>query len=87
MSIYFNCGASGPNGRFRTKKALRDQLAADAAEVYFDGTAPPFQTAEGYRANELPEGLRFQVTGPDPYTSRRWYATVVRQSDGSVKIS
>jgi hypothetical protein len=29
-------------------------------------------------ASELPEGMTFCVVGPDPYKSRKWYATVER---------
>lgn len=85
---YFNCGAQGSYGsRFRSKKALREQLMTDAAdEVFFDATAIDAPVG-GYRATEVPVGIKLSVVGPDPYNDRKWYATVERKTDGTLKVS
>jgi hypothetical protein len=73
-------GAFVNNERPRTKKALREALAADPDSVRFDQTSlvPGGAINDGadIRGSELPVGPRFAVTGPDPYIRRRWYATV-----------
>jgi hypothetical protein len=38
-------------------------------------------------AEEIPAGATLSVVGPDPFTSRRWYATVTRTANGSVKVA
>jgi len=88
VSSYYNCGAFGPEARrVATKKQLKELLASVPDEVYFDGTAAFFQDVEGYRAPELPEGVVLSVVGPDPYTTRKWYATVQRKADNTIKVS
>lgn len=87
MSAYFNCGANGPGGRPATKKALQALLDSSPEEVYFDGTSFGFDEAKGYRGNEVPPGVILSVVGPDPYNTRRWYATVKRAPDGKIRMS
>lgn len=61
-----------------TKKALKELLASDPSEVLFFNTA--FGLGPGkqmYRGNELDPEYTYRVTGPDPYTSRKWDALVV----------
>lgn len=89
MSNY-NCGAATLAGlRFPTKKALKVAMASAPEEVYFDGTSL-FHTVNGeppgYRGNELPEDVHLAVVGPDPFTNRRWYATVALRA-GKVVVS
>lgn len=83
---YYNCGAILNHVRVPSKKALKEAMANHPEEVYFEGTAEMFQTVEGYRGNEIPEGIKLSVVGPDPRTNRRWYATV-EMVKGKIKVS
>jgi hypothetical protein len=87
--MYYNCGAENAvtGERYPSKKAMKEALAAEPAAVYFDGTAPAFQSVQGYRGDELPEGVKLVVIGPNPYTSRRWDANVERRTNGGLKVS
>lgn len=90
---YINVGArldtgSGAPPRITTKKALRDALRDNPGDVRFDNTHYPVADWQQkvYRADELPEGIKFSVCGPDPYTDRKWFATV-QLKDGQPKVT
>lgn len=76
---YVNVGAMKLADRswVPTKEALKALLADEPGEVVFDNTA--FGVGPGkrqYRADKLDPQYVYQVCGPDPYQTRRWYATV-----------
>lgn len=85
---YINVGARVNGERPRTKKALREALATAPDTVTFDQTAMFPGTGYGamIRPGEIAPGGMLTVVGPDPYTSRKWYATVTRNRDGKVTI-
>lgn len=87
MANYVNVGVkdTSTNVDIPTKKALKERIAAYPATVWFYGTSDfgPFQG--DYR--DLVEGTRYSVTGPDPYNNRRWYATVEKLPNGTIKVS
>lgn len=60
----------------KTKKALKEAIAANPDEVYLYSTSA-FGGWSGM-ASALPEDMKFNVVGPDPYKNRSWYATVTR---------
>jgi hypothetical protein len=83
-------GSTNAVGVIRTKKALKEAVKADPSEVVFYPTAAEWfgeATRWEGRVSEVPEGVSLSVCGPDPYTSRRWYAQVSRSKDGKVKVS
>lgn len=83
---FVNVGAVDDRGRgFATKKALKEALAADPSGVNFFGTSDftPYHSD----GNGIPLGVTLSVVGPDPYTSRKWYATVERGRDRGIKVS
>jgi hypothetical protein len=94
MSTFINVGAIDSKGnRVKTKKQLREivQNAVETEQddlVMFDQTA--FMQSGHIPGNatlaDLPEGVKLSVVGPDPYTTRNWYATVERKGD-KVKVS
>lgn len=90
MATYVNVGAqSVANGiRYASKKALREALKKDASVVAFDSTSSmgPY-AGETLYGDDLPYGVTLSVVGPDPYTSRKWYANVERRADGKVVVS
>lgn len=81
---FIEVGALVNGKRPATKKALRDALTQDPTQVTFDGVSP-FKPFAG-RVTDLPAGDKLQVTGPDPFRTRNWYATVTIVG-GNVKVS
>ena len=72
--------------RVKTKRALREKLRDYPSEVVFDRTENT-PGPQRYRGDDLPEdGTKFSVCGPDPYTNRKWYATVER-TDKGIKVT
>jgi len=73
---YINVGASyAHGGRIQTKKALREELLS-GNPVVFDSTSPlgP-RNNEEIMSTDIGEDT-LSVIGPDPFTNRKWYATV-----------
>lgn len=87
MTTYVNVGAKyRSNGSdIPTKKALREAIQTKADDVVVYGTSDfaPFTGS----ADDLVIGVKYQVTGPNPYTNRKWYATVERLSTGQIKVT
>jgi hypothetical protein len=82
LRSYFNVGANllsdrgEPSTRIPTKGALKKLVSESPERVLFDNTSIFGQgnfTPEQLEANPA---IVLSVCGPDPYTSRRWYATV-----------
>lgn len=67
-----------------SKRALLALLATNPEKVDFYGTSDftPF-SGNGY---DLVIGVNYQVTGPNPYTNRKWYATVRKTVDGRFTV-
>lgn len=78
---HINVGAYIDGKRCPTKKALKDALKSAPDTVTFDGTSPMGPQFTG-PASAAPEGDTLSVCGPDPYTSRKWFASVKRTGDG-----
>lgn len=82
MREYINVGVRNytDGKRIATKKALKEMVKADPANVYADSTAI-FGTRFHGRITEMPENATLSVTGPDPYNDRKWYANITRNGD------
>lgn len=87
MSHYINAGARNPatGALFPSKKALREAIRDTPGDVLVFGTSA--FTLGDYRADEIPAGVNFSIVGPDPYTSRKYYATLTRTPAGKLKLS
>lgn len=73
---YVNVGALSRDGvRYPSKKALREALKADPSEVIFDPTSILGPITESICGDSIPQGVKLSVCGPDPYESRKWFAT------------
>ena len=89
---FINCGALIDGLRPLTKKELREAVAAYPDSVSFDATSIIIQPAEGgygtpqASLDAVREGHKLSVVGPDPFTNRRWYATVEMGKNG-IKVS
>lgn len=84
---YVNCGAYVTAGmeRVKTKKQLRELMAADPSSVTFDRTSA---YESGFIAGgSLPRGDVLIVVGPNPYNDRKWYANVFQHPANGVKVS
>lgn len=57
-----------------TKKALKSAIAEDPGSVVLEATSM-FGNEYGGAVANAPSGS-YHVVGPDPYTSRKWYATI-----------
>jgi hypothetical protein len=84
-----NVGAYVNGERPPTKKSLREALASDPASVLFETTSL-FEADRTIRGGELAEvladGSKLVVVGPDPETSRRWYANVELDRNSAVVV-
>lgn len=78
----FGQGGARFSGK-QTKGNLKAQIANDPGGVYLYNTAVIGDHWSG-TADEMPEGMEFNVVGPDPYNNRSWYATVKRNGYGTV---
>lgn len=78
---WINVGAFINGERPRSKKQLKEIMLATPQNVKFDATSM-MEVGRTIRGDELPVGDKLTVTGPDPYSNRKWYATVT--DDGKV---
>jgi hypothetical protein len=85
---YINGGvrSATTNTPIASKAALKRAVVADPADVMFFCTSELGEVFNG-RLTETPESAKLQVVGPDPYTNRRWYATVTRDAAGTIKVA
>jgi len=85
--MYVNVGTKNRSGGtdIPTKAALKRAIAANPDDVVVYGTSD-FQPFTG-SADNLVIGVKYSVTGPNPYTSRKWYATLEKLSNGTIKVS
>lgn len=89
MTEYVNVGASHFPGiqDIPTKIALKRAIAADPAKVNFYATdAFGANRDKSWFADKLDIGVKYSVVGPNPYTSRKWYATVEMQANGKITV-
>ncbi len=70
--------------RPKSKKAVREAIAADPSRVTIEATSMFGNEYDGPVA-DAPNG-RYTFVGPDPYTSRKFYGTIVKTGD-SIKVS
>jgi hypothetical protein len=73
---------------YPSKAALKRAIAADPSDVLFYSTEMfTVLSVSEFRASEIPADVTdtMYLTGPDPYRSRKYYATVTRRFAGAVK--
>lgn len=75
------------NGRrCKTKKALKEEIAKHGPHrVVLEATSAFGDEFDG-QLGEAPNGT-YSVVGPDPYTKRSWYATIVVATGSRVRVS
>lgn len=70
-----------------TKAALK-RLFADTPEnahLYSTDAIGPNRDKTWFGDN-LVIGVKYSVTGPNPYTSRKWYATIEKLPNGKITV-
>lgn len=78
---WINAGASFDGRRVKTKAELKRLLKAEPQNVTFDTTGNFPRREEIVTASDLgnrpnADSESWSIVGPDPYSDRRWYATV-----------
>lgn len=77
------CVANGSD--IRTKKDLKTLITENPTNVRV------YSTSDFHRFDDtvdnLVMGVKYSVTGPNPYTSRKWYATLEKLANGTIKVS
>lgn len=84
---FINVGAYVDGKRPKSKKALKEALRDIPSKVRFDRTSIHDHKTSDIWGDNIPAADILTVVGPDPYVDRRWYASVVRRTDGLVKLS
>jgi len=86
---YVNAGAYVNGIRPASKKALKEAIRDAPGTVHFDCT-DAYGTHAGYNipaeAEKIGKQDTIQVTGPDPYTARKWYAAVSVNAKGTITV-
>ena len=84
--MYVNVGTKNRNdgSDIPTKAALRRAIQANPDDVVVYGTSDytPFTGS----ADDLVIGDKYSVTGPNPYTNRKWYATLEKGPNGKITV-
>lgn len=90
VSSYVNVGARDVNTNkdIPTKAALKGLIGQypHLVEMYATEAFGPNE-GKTFIADSLDIGVRYSVTGPNPYTNRKWYATVEKLQNGKIKVS
>lgn len=68
-----------------TKTALKRAFVEDPANVILYDTSE-MSDKKSRTGTNLDNGVKYSVVGPNPYTSRKWYATVEKTAKG-IKVS
>jgi hypothetical protein len=75
------------NGRRpRSKAEVKRVAAATPERLRVEATSYFGNEWEGY-ADKLPVGLVVRFVGPEPSTSRKFYGTLTRLSDGRLRVA
>lgn len=89
MTEYVNVGVVHAPGMsdMPTKVALKRAIATEPTMVSFYAT-DAFGPNRGkfWSTDKLDIGVKYSVVGPNPYTSRKWYATVELLDNGKITV-
>jgi len=87
VANYVNVGALDISGDldFPTKSALKE-LFRTHPELVVLYTTSALEPTKEYKSDELDIGVKYSVTGPNPYTNRKWYATVEKTPNGKITV-
>lgn len=85
--MYVNVGALDISGDkdFPTKASLKELFRSHPYLVVLYTTSA-LEPRKEYTSDDLDIGVKYSVTGPNPYTNRKWYATVEKLQDGRITV-
>jgi hypothetical protein len=85
--MYVNVGALDISGDmdFPTKSSFKE-LFRTHPELVVLYTTSAIEPSKEYTSDELVIGVKYSVVGPNPYTSRKWYATVEKGQNGKITV-
>lgn len=85
--MYVNVGARDKNSfaDIPTKAALKRAITDFPDNTVLYDTSEMSVKSERTLSN-LDIGVKYSVCGPNPYTSRKWYATVEKLPNGKITI-
>lgn len=87
MATHISGGVKIDGQHPRTKTSLKAALKDAPETVTFYGTSNFGSQFEGPISDLPPGDVILDIAGPDPYTDRRWYATVIRHRLKGIQIS
>lgn len=70
--------------RPKSKKEIKDAIAVNPERVQIEATSIFGNEYDGL-VSDAPAG-RYDFVGPDPYTSRKFYGSIVRTADGRISV-
>lgn len=88
--MYLNVGAqyNADKKDIPTKSALKRAIQENPANVFFyDTSAFSGDRLISGTLDILEKGIKYSVCGPNPYNSRKWYATVEIAPSGAIRVS
>ncbi len=85
--MYVNVGAKtiADKKDIPTKAALKRKFAENPDHVLLYETTMGNDHIEHF-GDSLDIGVKYSVTGPNPYTNRKWYATVEKGQNGRITV-
>jgi len=84
---YIEVYATIQGSEINSKKRLRELVGSEDARVHLHFEAvSPLGRPYGGGLDILTEDTTLQVTGPNPWTKRNWYANI-KVSNGKFKVS
>ena len=72
--------------RPKSKKAVKEAAAADPRSVRLEATSVIGNEYDGPAA-DMPIGRQIAFVGPCPYTRRRFYGSIFRRPDGTLRVA
>jgi hypothetical protein len=72
--------------RPKSKEAIKEAVARDPASVRLEATALMGHEYDGPAA-DMPIGRQIAFVGPCPYTRRRFYGSIFRRPDGTLRVA
>jgi hypothetical protein len=61
------------------------RISPERVQVY-STDAMGSDAGKTWKGDELPKTDKYTVTGPNPYTSRKWYATMTVRPNGTIFV-
>jgi len=85
--MYVNVGVRSGITDIKTKKTLKELISENPSGVTFYETSiyGTYHGGEDFNGEDLKDGINYSVCGPNPFTDRRWYATV-KLEKGKIKV-